>query len=53
MNLFGLILVVLILMAFGVLPQWGYLPSTIGYRGTSGIGTVILILIVLRVLHII
>jgi hypothetical protein len=51
-NLFGLIIVILLLMAFGLLPQWGYLPTAIGYRGTGGLGTLIIILIILRLLNI-
>lgn len=53
MNILGLIVVILLLMAFGLLPQWGYLPTTVGYRGTGGVGTIILILVILRIFNII
>jgi hypothetical protein len=47
-----IVLVILVLMLIGVLPTWRH-SSNWGYGPSGGLGTILLILLVLYLLHII
>jgi hypothetical protein len=49
--LVDVLIVLLILMLIGSLPTWPYSRSW-GYYGTGGIGTVLLIVVLLMLLHV-
>ena len=49
--LVDILIVILVLMLVGSLPTWGYSRNW-GYYGTGGIGTVLLIVILLLLLHV-
>ncbi len=49
--LVDILIVVLVLMLIGSLPSWPYSRSW-GYYGTGGIGTVLLIVVLLLLLHV-
>ena len=49
--LLDILVVVLVLMLVGSLPAWGYSRNW-GYYGTGGIGTVLLIVILLMLLNV-
>jgi hypothetical protein len=48
MNIWGVLLVILILMAFGVLPTWPH-SAQWGYGPSGGLGLVIIVLVILLV----
>lgn len=49
MSISLLVIIVLIVLAIGALPTWGYSRSW-GYRPTGGIGLILLIILVLWLL---
>jgi hypothetical protein len=52
MALYNILLIVLILLVIGVFPAWPYSTGW-GYYPTGGLGTLLIILIILRILGII
>jgi hypothetical protein len=49
--LVDVLIVILVLMLIGSLPSWPY-SRTWGYYGTGGIGTVLLIVVILMLLNV-
>ncbi len=49
--LVDILIVILVLMLIGSLPSWPYSRNW-GYRGTGGIGTVLLVVVLLMLLHV-
>jgi hypothetical protein len=49
--LVDVLIVILVLMLIGSLPSWPYSRNW-GYYGTSGIGTVLLIVVILMLLNV-
>ena len=49
--LVDILIVILVLMLIGSLPSWSYSRNW-GYYGTGGIGTVLVIVVLLMLLHV-